>query len=77
MTDAKCYAFAVGCMRLTQLSHLLNEFCIAPIPHVFSDSQLPIVRINNRIYGRVAVAHMVTKYYLAADLSRDGEFDLH
>jgi len=37
-TDAKYYAFGIGCMRLTQISHLLKELCIPTIPHVFSDS---------------------------------------
>jgi len=36
-TDAKYYAFGVGCMRLTQISHLLNELGIPMIPDVFSD----------------------------------------
>ena len=38
-TDAKYYAFGVGCMRFTQISHLLNELGIPTITHVFSDSQ--------------------------------------
>jgi hypothetical protein len=38
-TDAKYYVFGVGCMRLTQSSHLLNKLGIPPIPPVFSDSQ--------------------------------------
>ena len=63
-------------MRLTQISHLLNELGIPTIPHVFSDSQSLIARIKNRIYRRTAVAHIATKYYLAADMARDGEIDL-
>jgi hypothetical protein len=34
------------------------------------------VSIKNRIYRRTAVAHIATKYYLAADMARDGEIDL-
>jgi len=30
----------------------------------------------NRIYRRTAVAKIATKYYLAADMARDGEIDL-
>jgi hypothetical protein len=63
-------------MRLTQVSHLLNELGIPTIPHVFPDSQSLIASIKNRIYGRTAVAHIATKYYLAADMARDGEIDL-
>jgi len=63
-------------MRLTQILHLLNELSIPTIPHVFSDSQSLIVSIMNRIYRGTAVAHIVTKYYLAADMARDGEIDL-
>jgi hypothetical protein len=63
-------------MRLTQISHLLNELGIPTIPHVFSDSQSLIASIKNRIYRGTAVAHIATKYYLAADMARDGEIDL-
>jgi len=75
-TNADYYAFRVGCMRLTQISHLLNELSIPTIPHAFSDSQSLIASIKNRIYRGTAVAHIVTKYYLAADMARDGEIDL-
>jgi len=75
-TDAEYYAFGVGCMRLTQISHLLNELGIQTIPHVFSDSQSLIASIKNRIYRGTAVAHIATKYYLAADMARDGEINL-
>jgi len=74
--DAEYYAFGVGCMRLTQISHLLNELGIPTIPHVFSDSLSLIASIKNRIYRGTAVAHIATKYYLAADMARDGEIDL-
>jgi len=43
---------------------------------VFSDSQSLIASIKNRIYCRTAVAHIATKYYLDADMARDGEIDL-
>jgi hypothetical protein len=43
---------------------------------VFSDSQLLIVSIKSGIYHGTAVAHIATKYYLAADIARDGEIDL-
>jgi len=64
-------------MRHTQISHLLNELGIPTIPHVFSDSQSLIASIMNRIYRGTAVAHIATKYYLAADMARDGEIDLN
>jgi len=63
-------------MRLTQISHLLNELGILTIPHVFSDSQSLIASIKNRIYCATAVPHIATKYYLAADMATDGEIDL-
>jgi hypothetical protein len=75
-TDAEYYALGVGCMRLREISHLSNEPHIMIIPHVFSDLQQLIGSIKNRIYHRTAVAHIVTKYYLAADMGRDGEIDL-
>jgi hypothetical protein len=74
-TDAKYYAFRVGCMGLTQISHLLNELGITTIPHVFSDSQSLIASTKNRIYRGTAVAHIGTKSYLAADMARDGGID--
>ena len=75
-TNAEYYAFGVGCMRLTQISHLLNELGIPTIPYVSSDSQSLIASIKNRIYRGTAVAHIATKDYLAADMARDGEIDL-
>ena len=44
---------------------------------MLSDLQSLIPIINNTIYHRTAVAHIVTKYYLAADMARDGEIDLN
>jgi hypothetical protein len=43
---------------------------------VFSDSQSLIASFKNGIYRRTTVAHITTKYYLAADMARDGEIDL-
>jgi hypothetical protein len=63
-------------MRLTLILYLLNELGIPTIPHVFSDSQSLIASIKNRIYRGTAVAHIATKYNLAAELARDGEIDL-
>jgi len=76
MTDAKYYPFGVGCMRLTQISNLLNELSIPTIPQLFSDSQSLIAIIENTIYRGTAVAHIATKYYLAADMARGREIDL-
>jgi hypothetical protein len=75
-TDAEYYAFGVGCIGVTQMSHVLNELGIPTIPHVFSDSQSLIVSIKNRISRGTAVARIATKYHLAADMARDGEIDL-
>jgi len=63
-------------MKLTQISLHLNEFGIPTIPPVFSDSQSLIASIKNRIYRRTAVEHIATRYYLAADMARDGEIHL-
>jgi len=75
-TDAQKYAFGVSCIRLTQISHVLNELGIPTIPHMISDSQSVIASIKSRIYPGTAVAHIATKYYLAADMARDGDIDL-
>jgi len=74
-TDAEYYSFGVGCMGLTQISHLMNELGIPMIPHVFSDSQSLITSIKNTIYRGTAFAQIATKYYLAADMARDGEIE--
>jgi len=63
-------------MRLTQILCLVNELGIPTIPHVFSDSKSLIASIKNRISCGTAVAHIGTKYYLAADIAPDGEIDL-
>jgi hypothetical protein len=76
MTDAEYYPIVVGCMRLTQISHLLNELGIPTIPHVFSNSQSMIASINNSIYRGTAVAHLTTKYHFPADMARYREIDL-
>jgi hypothetical protein len=76
MTNAEYYALGVGCMRLTQVSHHLNELGIPTIPHVISDSQSLIASIKNTIHRGTAVAHIATKYYPAADMARDGEIEL-
>jgi len=76
MTDVEYYVFRVGCMRLTEILHLLKEVGIPTIPHGFSDSQSLIASIKNRIYRRTAVALIATKYYLAPDMAGDGEIDL-
>ena len=75
-SDAEYYALGVGRMRLKLISHLLNEHSIPTIPHVFSDSLSLVASITNRIYRGTAVAHIPTKYYLAADMATDGEIDL-
>jgi len=74
--DPEYYAILVGCKSHTQISHLLNELSIPTIPYVPSDLQSLIVSINNRIYRGTVVAHIVTKYYLAANMARDGEINL-
>jgi hypothetical protein len=63
-------------MRLTPISHLLNQLGIPTIPHVFSDPQSMIATIKSTLYCGTPVAHIATKYYLAADMARDGEIDL-
>jgi hypothetical protein len=46
------------------------------IPQVFSDSQLLIATIKNRIYHSTPVTNIETKNNLAADMARDEEIDL-
>jgi hypothetical protein len=73
--DAKYYSFGVGCMRLTEISHLLNELGIVTVPHIFCNSQSHIPSITNILSRRTAVAHSSTKYYLDDDMARDGEIN--
>jgi hypothetical protein len=63
-------------MKITEISHLLNELGVLTIRHVLFDSDSLIPSIKNRIYRRTAVAHSATKYYLADDRSRDREINL-
>jgi len=76
-TEAEYYVFGVGCMRLTQISHLLNELGIPTIPHVFYDSQSMIVSISNTIYRGIGVAYITAKYSLDADMARDAEINMN
>jgi hypothetical protein len=63
-------------MRLTQVSHHLNELGIPTIPHVFSDSPSLIASVKNRIYCVTAVSHIATRFYLVADMAGDRDIDL-
>jgi len=45
-THAKYSACGVGCIRLTQISHLLKKLGIPTIPHVFYNSQSMIASIE-------------------------------
>jgi len=63
-------------MRLTQISHLLTELNITTLPHVYSNSQSVIASVKNRIYCADAVAQIVTKFYLAAGMARNGGINL-
>jgi hypothetical protein len=47
-TDAEYHAFGVGCMRLTQISHLFHDLGIPMMPQVFSDSQSLIASLKNK-----------------------------
>jgi hypothetical protein len=75
-TDAEYYAFGVGCMRLTQIIHLMDELGIDCKPKILTDSQSMLASIKGRIYRGTAVAHIATKYHLAADMVRDGEVEM-
>jgi len=75
-TAVEYYAFGGGCMRLTQITRHFNKLSIHIIFHVFSDSQLLIVTIKNRIYRGTPITHIGTKKYLATDMARDEEIDL-
>jgi hypothetical protein len=63
-------------MRLKQISHLLKDLGIPAVSHMLSHSQSLVASMKNRIYRGTTVAHIATKYYLAADMARDGEIDL-
>jgi hypothetical protein len=63
-------------MRLTQISHLLNELGILTITHMFSNPQSLITRKKNTIYPGTVVAHIANMYYLAAEMARDGVINL-
>ena len=66
-------------MRMTQIIHLLNEFGVGDIngkPIMFTDSKSMLESVKRRIYRGTAVAHIATKYHLAADIVRDGEIEL-
>jgi len=75
-TDAEYYAFGVGCMRLTQIIHLMEELGIDCKPKILTDSQSMLASIKGRIYRGTAVIRMATKYHLAADMVRDGEVEM-
>jgi len=76
VSNADYNAFRLGCMRLTQILHLLTKLGIPTIPEVCPNSHSVITSIKNRIYRGSKVAHIVTRYYHAADKAADGELHL-
>jgi hypothetical protein len=76
MTNAQYYFFGVGCLRHIEISHLKNELIIVPLRHEFSNSLTLIAIITKVIFCGTDIAQCATKYYVAVDLTRDGEFDL-
>jgi len=74
--DTTYDSLGVGCMRVSQMSHLLNELAILSTPPVFTNSQTLMASIRFRIYCWTALVHVETKYWLAADMARDEEINL-
>jgi transposase InsO family protein len=89
-TDAEYYAFGVGCMRMLALHHLYQELRgtlhddsnVGTLhddgakPRIYGDNESMVTSLRNRIYRGTEVAHIATKFYLAADLVHDGHVDL-
>jgi len=63
-------------MRLTQMLHRLNVLSILTIRRELPNPHSLIATMKNRIRCATVVAHVATKYSLAADMARDGEIDL-
>lgn len=70
-TDAEYYSFGAACMRITHLMHLMEEIGIEIKPVVYTDSQSMLASVKNRIFRGTEVAHIATKFHLAADMVRE------
>jgi hypothetical protein len=76
-TDAEYYAFGVACMRMLSLHHLYRELSGHDVkPRLYGDNESMVTSLHNRIYRGTEVAHIATKFYLAADLVHDGHVEL-
>jgi transposase InsO family protein len=83
-TDAEYYAFGVACMRMLSLDHLYKELrgqvdseaIGSAKPRIYGDNESTVTSLRNRIYRGTEVAHIATKYYLAADLVHEGHVEL-
>jgi transposase InsO family protein len=81
-TDAEYYAFGVACMRMLSLDHLYKELRghwqleDGVKPRIYGDNESMVTSLRNRIYRGTEVAHIATKFYLAADLVQEGYVDL-
>ena len=63
-------------MRSIQLVQILNELGISNRPILHTDSQFMLASIKGNIYRGMQVTHIATKFYLAAEMVRNGEIDL-
>jgi RNase P subunit RPR2 len=55
---------------------LMEEIGIDIRPMVYTDSQSMLASVKNRIYRGTEVAHIATKFHLAADMVRENQFDM-
>ena len=63
-------------MRTIQLVQILHELGISNRPILHTDSQSMLASIKGNIYRGTQVTHIATKFYLAAEMVRNGEIDL-
>jgi hypothetical protein len=71
--DAEYYAFGAACMRLTELKHLLHEMQIVVRPVIYCDNEATIKSVKESIFrGTLSAPHIGTKFFLAADMVREG-----
>ena len=77
--DAEYYAFGHACIRLLEIELLLKELNISSksSPVIYGDNESCIKSLRNGIYrGTEGATHIGTKFFLTADLVREGRISV-
>jgi hypothetical protein len=67
---------AIGSAKPRIYGDMDSEAIGSAKPRIYGDNESTVTSLRNRIYRGTEVAHIATKYYLAADLVHEGHVEL-